>query len=72
MRNLFMLFTGLVLSCALIGCKPACPNCDECKDGQCPRACKCEKDCHCKEGGKCCCNGTCKPECDCQGCCCEK
>lgn len=32
----------------------------------------CGKDCHCKTNGKCCCNGVCKPKCDCKDCKCVK
>lgn len=68
-----IVFGSLALAFALcVGC---CPCKDKCP---CPKTAPaavqtgCCKDCHCKEGGKCCCDGTCKPTCTCTDCSCKK
>lgn len=42
--------------------------------GKCPFASlvKVCDECHCKVDGKCCCNGVCKPKCDCKKCDCKQ
>ena len=71
MKQVFhSMFLGLVVACAfaMTGCNDKCSK-PCCNDK--PACACCEPDCHCKDGGKCCCNGTCKPKCDCDCCCCK-
>ena len=65
------LFYGLVVLVALVCCytggyyvaHKSCPFAD--LIGRCD-------ECHCKVDGKCCCNGVCKPKCDCKKCDCKQ
>jgi hypothetical protein len=53
-----------------VACMALCTGCDTSKNCCDTNAVGCNKDCHCKSG-KCCCNGVCKAQCDCQGCSCK-